>query len=116
MEPTFPLREALCAVGRDFYQRGWVLATSGNFSAVVTSDPWQLLITASGKHKGRLHADDFLLLDRDGRPEPSTLKPSAETALHLLLTRQPGIGAVLHTHSVWSTVLSGRFCDQGGLW
>jgi methylthioribulose-1-phosphate dehydratase len=33
-------------------------------------------------------------------------KPSAETLLHVEVVRRCGAGAVLHTHSVWSTMLS----------
>ena len=44
----------LAAVGRRFYARGWVLGTSGNFSAVVSRDPLRLAITASAVHKGEL--------------------------------------------------------------
>src|SRR5262249_9349830 len=95
-ESADALAEALSAVGRDFYQRGWVPATSGNFSVVLRDEPRRLLATASGKHKGRLHVDDFLVLDGDGRPaQPTSLKPSAEVALHLALTEQEGVGAVL---------------------
>jgi methylthioribulose-1-phosphate dehydratase len=111
------LTRELCAVGADFHRRGWVLATAGNFSAVLGRQPYRLLITASGRHKGRLAPGDFLTLDEHGRPvEPGPDRPSAETALHLMLTARPGVGAVLHTHSVWATVLSERFSGEGGLW
>jgi methylthioribulose-1-phosphate dehydratase len=33
-------------------------------------------------------------------------KPSAETLLHVEIAKRRGAGAVLHTHSVWSTMLS----------
>jgi methylthioribulose-1-phosphate dehydratase len=35
--------------------------------------------------------------------------------LHVGLARNENVGAVLHTHSVWSTILSERFADRGGL-
>jgi methylthioribulose-1-phosphate dehydratase len=105
----------LCRIGADFHRRGWVLATSGNFSALASRDPYRLLITASGRHKGMLGEGDFLLLDQRGQTvEPGPDKPSAEAALHLLLTQQLGAGAVLHTHSVWGTILSEHFGPQGG--
>jgi methylthioribulose-1-phosphate dehydratase len=107
---------ALCAAGADFHRRGWSLATSSNFSAVLGRDPLRLLVTASGKDKGRLTPDDLLEIDGDGRPTaPTPLRPSAETALHTMLARRPGVGAVLHTHSVWATVLSERHGPAGGL-
>lgn len=42
----------LASIGRGFYSRGWVLGTSGNFSAVVRRDPLRLAITSSGVAAG----------------------------------------------------------------
>jgi methylthioribulose-1-phosphate dehydratase len=44
-----------------------------------------------------------------------TGRPSAETLLHLEIVRTRGAGAVLHTHSVWSTMLSDRHRPDEGL-
>ena len=108
--------DALIEVGRVFWQRGWSVGTSSNYSAVVGSDPQQLLLTASGKHKGLLTRQDFVLIDAHGQPTQSGQpKSSAETLLHCVAAEQPGVGAILHTHSVWSTVLSDRFAPQGGI-
>ena len=41
-------------------------------------------------------------------------KPSAETLLHIEIARRRGAGAVLHTHSVWTTVLSDLHAAAGG--
>jgi methylthioribulose-1-phosphate dehydratase len=102
-------------VGQDFYRRSWVMGTSGNFSAVVSARPLKLLMTPSGAHKGRLKASDLLVVDAQGRVKSGTRKPSAETLLHLEIIRARGAGAVLHTHSVWSTILSERHAHAGGL-
>src|SRR6187549_1802532 len=94
----------LAAVGGRFYSRGWVLGTSGNFSAVLSRKPLRLAITQSAAHKGTLSASQFLTIDERARKVSGPgAKPSAETLLHLELVRQRGAGAVLHTHSVWST-------------
>ena len=45
---------ALVDLGRQFHARGWVLGTSGNFSAVLAADPLRLAITPSGADKGAL--------------------------------------------------------------
>ncbi|HXH03225.1 MAG TPA: methylthioribulose 1-phosphate dehydratase [Candidatus Competibacteraceae bacterium] len=107
MQPAYIVStqaQALIAAGRFFFERGWVPATSGNFSARLDADT--ALITVSGRHKGRLDEDSFLRVDLQGRPLEAR-KPSAETLLHTLMyRREPAIGAVLHTHSVNSTVLS----------
>ena len=110
------LARQLVDVGRGFYSRGWVMGTSGNFSAVIAARPLRLLITPSAAHKGRLSVRDLLQVDADGRVVGrSAGKPSAETRLHLEIVKATGAGAVLHTHSVWSTILSERHCDRGGL-
>ena len=110
------LARQLVDVGRGFYSRGWVMGTSGNFSAVLATRPLRLLITPSAAHKGRLSVRDLLQVDGDGRTVGrSGGKPSAETRLHLEIVKARGAGAVLHTHSVWSTILSERHRDRGGL-
>lgn len=113
-ESVASVARELAECGRNFYQRGWVLGTSGNFSAVVSADPLRLLITASGKDKGRLTEQEFILLDEAGEIVSGAGKPSDETQLHLTLVRQRGARAVLHTHSVWATLLSDEFAAQGG--
>jgi methylthioribulose-1-phosphate dehydratase len=94
-------------IGRDFYARGWVLGTSGNFSAVVSRDPLRLAITSSGISKGAIKPADILQIDAQGAaPRNGRKRPSAEALVHATIVRARRAGAVLHTHSVWSTVLS----------
>ncbi|PWC16997.1 methylthioribulose 1-phosphate dehydratase [Brenneria roseae subsp. roseae] len=96
---------ALLAACHWIGQKGWCPATGGNMS--VRLDEQQCLISESGKDKGSLLADDFLLVDIATNHVPSGRTPSAETGLHTLLYRTyPRVGAVLHTHSVNATVLS----------
>jgi methylthioribulose-1-phosphate dehydratase len=106
----------LAELARSCYARGWVLGTSGNFSAVVSRNPLVLTITATGLDKGKLSPDDFVQVDASGAVIAGAGRPSAETALHLLVANLRQAGAVLHTHSVWSTILSDLSADQGGLW
>jgi methylthioribulose-1-phosphate dehydratase len=105
----------LAEAGRDFYRRGWVLGTSGNFSAVASSDPLRLAITASGADKGALLPGDFLEIDANGEVTRGEGRPSDEARLHLAVVRLRGAGAVMHTHSVWSTLLSEAFAKDGQL-
>ncbi|QQS39798.1 MAG: methylthioribulose 1-phosphate dehydratase [Acidobacteriota bacterium] len=94
-----------------FYRRGWVLGTSGNFSALLGREPMRVCITSSGKHKGELSTDDFLFVDERGSVLEGNGSPSAETQIHLALYKElPDCGAVFHTHSVWGNLLSDR-CD-----
>ncbi|HEY9867933.1 MAG TPA: methylthioribulose 1-phosphate dehydratase [Candidatus Obscuribacterales bacterium] len=110
-----PQVKALKEVSRLFYDKGWAVGTSGNFSVVLARDPFRLLITASGRDKRQMEGSDFLVIDASGHPvTDSNGKPSAEAALHLVLAGQPDVGAVLHTHSVWATLLSDWFFAAGG--
>ncbi|HYN07113.1 MAG TPA: methylthioribulose 1-phosphate dehydratase [Vicinamibacterales bacterium] len=105
----------LAGIGRQFYDRGWVLGTSGNFSAVLSVQPLRLAITASSVHKGTLEPDQILEVDERGRVSSGKGQPSAETLLHLEIVRARGARAILHTHSVWSTILSDLHASAGGL-
>jgi methylthioribulose-1-phosphate dehydratase len=117
--PTTVARQ-LAEVGRRFYARGWVLGTSGNFSAVVSRRPLRIAITPSAAHKGRLTGRELLVVDERGVSRVRTSRrkagrPSAETRLHLEIVRARGAGAVLHTHSVWGTMLSDLHAADRGL-
>jgi methylthioribulose-1-phosphate dehydratase len=96
----------LADIGRQCHARGWVQGTSGNFSAVVTRDPMRLAITSSGVDKGTLTAHEIVEIDQNGTIVSGSGRPSAEARLHLLIAAVRGAGAVLHTHSIWSTILS----------
>jgi methylthioribulose-1-phosphate dehydratase len=109
------IAENLAEAGRAFYSRGWALGTSGNFSALVSREPLRLAITSTGLDKGRLKAEQILEVDDRSEVVRGDGKPSAEALLHLTLVRAVNAGAVLHTHSVWSTVLSGSHFSQGGI-
>ena len=105
----------LAAAGRAFYGRGWALGTSGNFSAVISREPMRLAITSTGLDKGTLSPAEFLEIDGKGEVVRGDGRPSAEALLHLAVVRELNAEAVLHTHSVWSTVLSGSHAAQGGI-
>jgi len=106
----------LAKLARSCYERGWLLGTSGNFSSVVSRNPFCLAITATGLDKGSLTVEQFVRVDASGSVVHGTGKPSAETALHLMVARVRLAGAVLHTHSVWSTLLSESHASACGLW
>jgi methylthioribulose-1-phosphate dehydratase len=91
------------AAGQWLEARGWAPASAGNYS--VRLDESRIAITVSGRPKGRLTAGDVTLVDYDGRPLAEE-RPSAETALHAVVYRLDGAaGAVVHTHSVFGTIL-----------
>jgi len=105
----------LAEIGKGFHARGWVLGTSGNFSAVISREPLRLAITSTGLDKGSLVPEQFLEMDEAANVVRGDGRPSAEALLHLAIVRGVDADAVLHTHSVWSTVLSGSHAAQGGI-
>ena len=105
--------ELLCNTARWCYTRGWVPATSGNFSVRHGA---RILITASGLDKGVLTPAGLLEVDLDGRVLAGAGKPSAETGLHLVIYKaRPEAGAILHVHTVWNTLLSGIHEEAGAV-
>ncbi len=111
-----PLIDQLRMTGEMFYQRGWSVGTSSNYSVVLQADPLELLVTASGKDKGRLARMDFVRVAANGQPvAPNQPKSSAETLLHVVVASQRPVGAILHTHSPWATELSQLYFDRGGI-
>jgi methylthioribulose-1-phosphate dehydratase len=106
---------SLAEICKGFYARGWVLGTSGNFSSVISREPLRLAITSTGLDKGNLTPSHFLEMDNAANVVRGDGRPSAEALLHLAIVHGVEAGAVLHTHSVWSTVLSGSHALQGGI-
>ena len=110
------IASSLATIAAAFHFRGWVLGTSGNLSAVVSREPLRLAITPSGADKGALQADQILLIDeRANVLSGHRAKPSDESPLHIRIASERGAGAVMHTHSTWSTMLSDLHFDEGGL-
>lgn len=107
---------ALRDVSSLFYERGWAFGTSGNYSVVLRPRPLRLLVTASGRDKRRLSDDDFVLVDESGLAlDPAAPRPSAETLLHVVLAQRGGVGAVLHVHTIWNTLLSDLHAARGAV-
>lgn len=107
---------SLASIAGGFHARGWVLGTSGNLSAVVSRKPLCLAMSPSGFDKGELLPEQFLMVDEQARAIGDlAATPSAESLLHLRVVKERGAGCVLHTHSIWSTMLSDLHGDAGGL-
>ncbi|GAB2500925.1 methylthioribulose 1-phosphate dehydratase [Arenimonas alkanexedens] len=115
--PFDPARLTTCvneivANTRELSALGWTPATSSNFS--MRMDDRHAAITVSGRDKGRLLAEDIMVVDFAGQPVATPHRPSAETLLHTqLYARYPEIGCVLHTHSHVQTVASRLYAAQG---
>ena len=103
---------AVARMARELAARGWAPATSGNFS--MRTGGSHAAITVSGRDKCTVGPSDVMLVGLDGQAVATSLKPSAETALHLQIYRRfPDITVVLHTHSRVQSVASRLFAPDG---
>ena len=99
----------IASIGRFAASRGWVPATSGNFSRRLDSD--NIAITRSGIDKGNIRANDLVVVALKGQLPTGV---SAETPLHVARYRRDmQTGAIVHVHSVAATVLSRVDAAQG---
>lgn len=117
MSDTFIQAAAnIVVVAQCLHEHGWLMGTSGNVSVVVDREPLYLAITPSGADKGALSAQEILSIDDNCKVfNQEGGKPSDESPLHVAIVKTRGAGAVIHTHSVWVTVLSDVYFEQGGV-
>lgn len=102
------LRRAIIETCLDMNREGINQGTSGNVSA-----RWRegLLITPSGVPYEQLVPEDIVHLDFDGHHDP-TRKPSSEWRFHRdILRSREDVHAVVHTHSLYASVLAIRGMD-----
>ncbi|WP_432925246.1 class II aldolase/adducin family protein [Microbispora sp. CA-135349] len=102
------LRRELCEYGRRAAALGLVIGTSGNLSARRDD---LVVVTPSGVALDRLRPEDCPVVDLGGRVVDGERKPSSETPMHLALYEATGAGAVVHTHSVFATVVASTMAE-----
>ena len=96
-------------VCRSLFERGKVSGSSANMSFRHED---RIYITRSGSCFGTMEAADFVAVRGDGQTEGKErgrdeMKPSKEWPLHLaLFQKSADIGAVIHTHSLYSVLWS----------
>ena len=105
-------RKELVDVIRYLSQKGWVPATSSNFSTKI--DTHHISISRSGVDKSEFMEDDLIVIDFEGEVLfPKGERSSAETLIHTTIYNHfENIDCVLHTHSVNGTLLSRAISKQ----
>lgn len=96
-------RRQLCEYGRRAADLGLVIGTSGNLS-VREGD--LVAVTPSGVALDALTPEACPVVDLGGHLVEGDRQPSSETPMHLALYECTGAGAVVHTHSVFGTVVA----------
>ncbi|MFI7129641.1 class II aldolase/adducin family protein [Nonomuraea sp. NPDC050153] len=97
------LREQLCEYGRRAVELGLVIGTSGNLS-VREGD--LVAVTPSGAALDRLTPEMCPVVDVDGYLVEGELQPSSETPMHLAVYATTDARAIVHTHSVFGTIVA----------
>ncbi len=103
MKTETALREEICLVGQNLYQRGYTVGSAGNISARL-DDGW--LITPTDACLGTLRPEDIAKVDFDNT-WISGAKPSKTLALHRQIYKNnTAVGGVVHTHSTHLVALT----------
>jgi L-ribulose-5-phosphate 4-epimerase len=101
--PYRELKERAWAANQEIPKRSLAIYTFGNASALDAARG-VVAIKPSGVAYDALTPDDIVIVDIQGRLVEGKLRPSSDTATHLVLYRAwPGIGGVVHTHSGYAT-------------
>ncbi len=97
------LKEQVFQANLDLVKHGLVIFTWGNVSA-IDRGKGVVVIKPSGVTYEKMKAKDMVVVNLNGEIVEGNLKPSSDTATHLVLYRKfENIGGVVHTHSEWAT-------------
>jgi L-fuculose-phosphate aldolase len=97
-------RRELLAHARAMSAAGLTPGTSGNLSVRVAGG---FLITPTGVPYETMRPGDLVELAADGTVRPRQKEPSSEWRLHRdVYARRPDVGAIVHTHSTFATVIA----------
>ena len=100
------IREEVVTFARKMLSDKLVVGTAGNISARIPGGE-EVAITPSNYTYEHMTPEDVPVIDLDGRMLIHGRLPSSEHALHLAIYRaRPDVGAVIHTHSVYSSILA----------
>ena len=99
-------KKEIVEYGKKILESNHVAGTSGNISVRI-GDTSLFAITPSGMPYEELTVDDIPIVDTEGEHIEGTKKPSIEFRMHGLIYKQyPEVKAIVHTHSIYTTVLS----------
>ena len=103
------LRHEVCFANQRLVERGLVCLTFGNASG-IDRDSGLVAIKPSGVPYDQLEPSNIVLVDLEGNVVEGDLRPSSDTATHLLLYKGfEDVGGIVHVHSRFATTL----CQMG---
>ena len=101
------LKAQVCQANLDLVAKGLVIETWGNASGIDRERGLVVIKPSGVPYDGMLPKHMVVVSLADGKVVEGNLKPSSDTATHLVLYRAfPKIGGVVHTHSLFATAWS----------
>jgi L-fuculose-phosphate aldolase len=101
----FALRREIVEIGLRLYDRGLIVAAEGNISVRLADN--RILVTPAGLCKGRMAAEDLVVVDTAGTKLQGERSPSSELPMHLTaFAIRPDIGACVHAHPPYATAFA----------
>ena len=98
------LKREVCQANLDLVKAGLVIQTWGNASAIDRRRGLVVIKPSGVPYEGMTPRQMVVVSLQSGEVVEGKLKPSSDTAIHLVLYRAfPRIGAVVHTHSLYAT-------------
>lgn len=98
-------RLLLIAYGKKLVEAGLTKGTGGNLS-IFDRAHGQVAITPSGIDFFEIQPEDIVIIDLDGQVVEGKRVPSSEWAMHIMPYKyRNDIDAVIHAHTMYSTVL-----------
>jgi len=100
------LKNVVFKANLELVNKGLVIYTWGNASGICRKKGL-VAIKPSGVGYDELKPEGIVVLDLEGNIVEGKLKPSSDTATHLVLYKAfPEIGGIVHTHSRWATIFA----------
>jgi L-ribulose-5-phosphate 4-epimerase len=98
------LKGEVCKANLDLVRKGLVIETWGNASGVDRARGLMVIKPSGVPYDGMKPKHMVVVSLESGKVVDGNLKPSSDTATHLVLYRAfPKIGGVVHTHSLFAT-------------
>lgn len=99
-------RELLVEFGKKLIDKNLTKGTSGNLS-IFNREKELFAITPSGIDYYKTRIEDIVIMNLNGNVVEGNKKPSSEYNLHrIFYVNRDDINAIVHAHTVYSTVLS----------
>jgi L-ribulose-5-phosphate 4-epimerase len=98
------LKRAVCQANLDLVKAGLVVETWGNASGIDRQRGLVVIKPSGVPYAGMTPRHMVVVSLKDGEVVEGRFKPSSDTPTHLVLYRAfKGVGAVVHTHSLYAT-------------